>query len=191
MRQPLRLIAFLGATFATTWALSAARAGGPAPVPPDPLVVHEWGTFTSVHGVDGVGLEGLQHEEETLPSFVYSRDEVRACPLRRQGWKGLEVPVENVTRKMETPVIYVHSKTPRSLRVRVDFVGGLITQWYPVTDLLGPPELACDAGPLDLATVTRSFLEWDVEVLPGEMPAGVPGGSGGDPWAVAGGGDAG
>ena len=56
----------------------AVRADDAPPAPPDPLVVHEWGTFTSVHGVGGVGLEGLQHEEEGLPQFVYSRAKVRA-----------------------------------------------------------------------------------------------------------------
>ena len=28
----------------------------------DPLIVHEWGTFTSMQGSDGTTLEGLQHE---------------------------------------------------------------------------------------------------------------------------------
>src|SRR5262245_49488079 len=64
------------------------------------LVVHEWGTFTSVQGADGVSLEGVSHEEEPLPDFVYSRAKVRACPLRARGWKGLEVPAEHVTQKM-------------------------------------------------------------------------------------------
>lgn len=155
--------------------------------PPDPLVVHEWGTFTSMSGADGVGLDGLQHEEEVLPEFVYSRSEVRACPLRRQGYKGLEVPVGNVTHKMETPVLYVHTQSARSLRVRVEFVGGLISQWYPVTDLLGPPEGPCDGGPLDMKTVERSFLEWDVDALPKDAaePAEIPAVTPTDPWAYA------
>lgn len=61
------------------WVLSVAlvgvaRAGGDAC---DPLVVHEWGTFTSMQGSDGIALEGLQREEEGLPPFVQSRSEVR------------------------------------------------------------------------------------------------------------------
>src|SRR5262245_26122504 len=91
--------------------------GAPAPAS-DPLVVHEWGTFTSVQGADGIGLEGLQHEEEGLPDFVYSRAKVRDCPLRDKGYKGLEVPATHVTQKMETPVLYFHTKTPRRVRVR-------------------------------------------------------------------------
>ncbi len=38
------------------------------------LVAHEWGTFTSMQGSNGHVLEGLQHEEEGLPAFVYSRN---------------------------------------------------------------------------------------------------------------------
>ncbi len=167
--------------------------GGEAPAAPaapavnDPLIVHEWGTFTSMSGAEGAGLEGLQHEEEALPEFVYSRSEVRDCPLRKVGWKGLEVPASHVTQKMETPVIYVHSKTRRELKVRVDFVRGLLTQWYPVSDRLGPPELACDAGPLDLRQVERSFLEWDLNVIPPSegAPAGIPEVGANDPWAFA------
>jgi hypothetical protein len=160
--------------------------GGEAKEAAPPFVVHEWGTFTAVQGADGIALEGLQHEEEALPDFVYSRAKVRECPLRRQGYKGLEVPADHVTVKMETPVLYFHAKEPVRARVRVDFVGGLITQWYPVSDLLGPPEGSCDDGPLDLAKVERSFLQWDVDVLPGDAAArDVPSVGKGDPWAYA------
>ncbi|MFT7618024.1 MAG: hypothetical protein ACI97A_001663 [Planctomycetota bacterium] len=137
-----------------------------AQAPESSFDVHEWGTFTSMQGSQGLTLEGLQHEEERLPDFVYSRTEVRECPLRDAGYKGLEVPVTHVTQKMETPVIYFHSKTKRKLRVRVDFIGGLLTQWYPVSNLLGPPEASIDKGPLDLKTVKSSFLEWDIDIIP-------------------------
>src|SRR5689334_1575671 len=161
-------VAALGAAFLLS---PLARGGDPgeskpagsAPAADDPLIVHEWGTFTCLQGSDGVGLEGLSHEEEALPPFVYSRAKVRDCPLRAVGWKGLEVPAEHVTQKMETPVLYFHGEAARKARVRVDFVGGLITQWYPVSNLLGPPEGERDAGPLDLSKVKRSFLEWDLE----------------------------
>ena len=183
----MRSISILALGLVATLAGGRAVRAGEGKAPPDPLVVHEWGTFTTMSGADGVGLEGLAHEEEALPDFVYSRTKVRECPLRRQGYKGLEVPPSHVTNKMETPVLYVHSKTARSIRVRVDFVGGLISQWYPVTDLLGPAEGPCDAGPLDLRTIGRSFLEWDVDVLPQDAPrpAEVPEVDAKDPWAFA------
>lgn len=150
------------------------------------LVVHEWGTFTSVQGSRGVALEGLHQEEERLPGFVYSRAEVQECPLRDKGYKGLEVPVRRVTQKMETPVIYFHTKTPQRVRVRVDFVKGLISQWFPVTDTLGPPEAPAGSGPLDMSQVERSFLEWKVDLIPGTTPpAEVPQVSPDDPWSFA------
>ena len=34
--------------------------------------LHEWGTFTTVAGSDGVLLAGLQREEEELPRFVHT-----------------------------------------------------------------------------------------------------------------------
>lgn len=165
---------------AALWA--AAAEGGD-----DPFVVHEWGTFTSMQGSDGVVLEGLTREEESLPEFVYSRTEIRECPLRAQGWKGLEVAPDKVTQKMETPVLYFRSKTARKAKVRVDFVGGLVTQWYPVSDLLGPPERGIDEGPLDMSKVGRSFLQWDVDVLPlgAAPPAEVPAVPKDDPWQFA------
>jgi hypothetical protein len=176
------------AAFAVLLVIGATSVGAQSPsVAEDKLVVHEWGTFTSVQGSNGIALEGLQHEEERLPSFVYSRTEVRDCPLRQYGYKGLEVPVTSVTQKMETPVIYFHTKKARTLDVRVDFVKGLLTQWYPVSDRLGPPEQAQSKGPLDLATIDRSFLEWKIEL----HPAGAavfpepPVVASSDPWSFA------
>jgi hypothetical protein len=177
-------------------ATGAARAGdspegkpaAPGATPAEsPLVVHEWGTFTSMQGANGVLLEGLNREEESLPSFVYDRSKIRDCPLRDKGWKGLEVPADHVTQKMETPVIYFHSATSRRVRVRVDFMKGLLTQWYPVSDLVGPPEGPRGSAPLDVSKVARSFLQWDVNVMGkgGKSPPNVPKVAADDPWAFA------
>lgn len=193
MRARLALVAFLFAAAAGAASVPALAKGGnagPAPGPApasDSFVVHEWGTFTSVQGEGGLVLEGLEHEEEALPDFVYSRSKVRDCPLRAVGWKGLEVPAEHVTQKMETPVVYFHGKSPRRVRVRVDFVKGILTQWYPVSDLLGPPEGARDAGPLDVSKVERSFIQWDVDLSPGgaAAPAEMPEVAASDPWSFA------
>jgi hypothetical protein len=174
----LSILAFLAAA-------SSTPASDPTSNPtPGGLVVHEWGTFTSVQGSDGIALEGLQHEEEGLPAFVYSRSKVRACPLRDRGYKGLEVDVAHVTKKMETPVIYFHSPEACRVRLRVCFQKGLLSQWFPVTDLLGPPEKDAGAGPLDVSKVDESFLEWDVDVLaPGQGERDLPFVAKDSPWA--------
>ncbi len=179
-RFALALSATLGLGLAST----AAAGDDPG------LIVHEWGTFTSMQGSDGIALDGLHHEEEALPAFVYSRTHVRECPLRDRGYKGLEMPLAHVNNKMETPVVYFYSEKPLAeplrVRLRVGFDGGLITQWYPVSDLLGPPEGPRDGGPLDMAGVKGSFLEWGVDLLP-HRPQGyaVPHVEPGDPWAFA------
>src|SRR5215204_167453 len=49
-------------------------ASGKAPMKPAPkadYVAHEWGTFTSVQGRDGVQLEWNPFVVEELPKFVY------------------------------------------------------------------------------------------------------------------------
>src|SRR5262245_4700381 len=183
-----RLVVALGSiALLSAGGVALAKGGNSAPPPAAPLVVHEWGTFTSVQGTKGLVLEGLHPEEEPLPAFVYSRAKVRDCPLRAYGWKGLETQPTHVTQKMETPVIYFHGGVGTRRRVRVDFVKGLITQWYPVSDLLGPPEGKSEDGPLDVAKVERSFLEWEVELLEAGAPppSQVPTVAKDDPWSFA------
>jgi hypothetical protein len=92
------------------------------------LVVHEWGTFTSVVGQDGYALiwRPLTVESD-LPSFVHSVDTGYA-------WRGLRYPSKSgltVRVRMETPVLYFYSKEETTVAVKVGFPGGRITEWYP------------------------------------------------------------
>lgn len=112
--------------------------------------LHEWGTFTTVAGSDGVLLSGLEREEEQLPAFVESHDGfensthpnmnnfARIARLHgtsgyaAPGQKGLaNRPLAGVTVKMETPVLYFHSPEAFQAKVRIGFEGGTISQWYP------------------------------------------------------------
>jgi len=162
----------------------------------DPLVVHEWGTFTSMQGSDGVTLEGLQWEEEALPEFVHSLvrfdQQADAEPLMKSK---LPRSVRRVTQKMETPVLYFHTKTRRSVKVRVDFKNGLMTQWYPVADSMWPwpsqlepnPNPRRGQAPFDLTRVGESHLAWHVELIPLSegLPAGIPTVAADDIWQYA------
>ncbi len=121
------------------------------------LVVHEWGTFTSVQGSDGKSLEGMQHEEEALPYFVYNIDQMmielstgipqsftgrcspgcRAC-IKGYCEDGYNDPVAPqptrrlvVKQKMETPVMYFYSDKPAEVSVSVSFPQGIISQFFP------------------------------------------------------------
>ena len=90
------------------------------------LIVHEWGTFTSMQGSDGITLEGLHHEEEALPPFVqnYAKatgDVVRDGLMK----KGIRADIVHVTEKMETPVTYFYTAHPQKVRAKVVFNCGL------------------------------------------------------------------
>jgi hypothetical protein len=93
----------------------------------DKLVVHEWGTFTSVAGRDGVALEWRPlNGPSDLPKFVHSIQE-GDDGLRQQKGKGdLRASV-----RMETPVLYFYSPAEMNVSVKVDFPKGKITEWYP------------------------------------------------------------
>lgn len=92
------------------------------------LVVHEWGTFTSVAGQDGRALVWRPLTVESdLPSFVYSVD-------KGDTWRGLRYPSKSglaVRVRMETPVLYFYAKEGMTVAVKVGFPGGRITEWYP------------------------------------------------------------
>ena len=100
------------------------------------LVVHEWGTFTSVAGRDGAALSWRPLSfESDLPSFVYSIDQGAtwlAQPLRYPSKSGMYVTV-----RMETPVLYFYAKQETAVSVKVGFPGGKITEWYPQARALG------------------------------------------------------
>ena len=104
------------------------------PPPPGGFTLHEWGTFTSVSGSDGILLPGVERSEEALPSFTYAHEAMHhndsiAVPFSKGiAWTR---PLANVTVRMETPVIYFYTKEPFQARVDVGFKGGTISQWYP------------------------------------------------------------
>lgn len=134
----------------------------------DRLVVHEWGTFTSFEGADGATMEGMQHESEALPSFVHSRLSAEASPLAVYGDPSRDVPVHHCRGKMETPVIYFHTKTARRVKVEVDYLG-LLSQWYPNASKATPSftDLDANAGQVqDLTAVKESSLTWELDLIP-------------------------
>src|SRR5882724_1054732 len=94
--------------FAATLALLACSlfAGGLSG-PSEDLVVHEWGTFTSIAGPDGNALEWLPaNRSSDLPSFV--------CRFRDK------ISIRGTVR-METPVLYFYSSRETDVSVKVNF----------------------------------------------------------------------
>jgi hypothetical protein len=117
------------------------------------LVVHEWGTFLTVQGSDGVTLGGMVDSEEALPFFVRERD--------LGGYSRAKMYT-----KMETPVTYFYTDRPRRVQVQVAMPQGLLTHWFPVVHQFGPPAGA------KVVSNSGSFLDWgDFEIIPDTRPA--------------------
>ncbi len=155
-------------------------------------VAHEWGTFTSVINKDGKQIQGLHHEEEALPNFVYDLSRVEQTtpndppifrtPRRRGGGRTrgftpasmnlMPIPTftEKITQKMETPVIYFYTDKKIDVKVRVDFPKGVISQWFPNISSINPSEEA-----------KNGYGVWDIEVLKTKTAA-LPQTSGNSIW---------
>lgn len=92
------------------------------------LIVHEWGTFTSVMSKDGSSLTWRPLSVESdLPSFIYSIDDGKS-------FAGFRYPTKSsfaVHVRMETPVLYFYANQEINATVKVDFPNGKITEWYP------------------------------------------------------------
>lgn len=91
------------------------------------LVVHEWGTFTSIAGKNGLALDWRPlNGPSDLPKFVYTVSDRSLGPRRVQGKGELRGLV-----RMETPILYFYADREIDVNVKVDFPDGKITEWYP------------------------------------------------------------
>src|SRR4051812_11029335 len=91
------------------------------------FVVHEWGTFTSVQGADGIQIEWNPLIKTDLPTFVYSRNVQQggfAKGYQLSDFLGKGAMPSFV--RMETPVIYFYSEKECTADVRVHFPLGRI-----------------------------------------------------------------
>lgn len=128
------------------------------------LVAHEWGTFTSVAGIDGTPVQWAPLiGAPDLPCFV---DHLSPHNLKLA--LGLV--------RMETPVLYFYSPRALELSVEVQFPNGWITEWYPQANRI-KPELSLTSR-ID-PPVGQGQIDWDsVQVKPGansEFPANAGG----------------
>ncbi|MDZ4688394.1 MAG: hypothetical protein SH850_25245 [Planctomycetaceae bacterium] len=153
-----------GESAATTALLAADRDATPDQAVP--LIVHEWGTFTSFSGSDGVKLEFRPLEERDLPGFVFNRSRHSLPSLSKNSIPAIQ--------RMETPVTYFYTPVERDVTVRVSFPQGLLTEFYPPVRSLGPkvegngflfsPVVETTSPPLK-----DSWLDWGrVHLIPPE-----------------------
>lgn len=102
--------------------------------------------------------------------------------------KGMPMALlQNVTVKMETPVIYFYGDDTPKVNVKVGFNGGTISQWYPhrksgdtpnkflkgenklsdpLKKMIGDREMVLMNRPIDFSKPYNGAIEWDVEIIP-------------------------
>lgn len=132
----------------------------------DKLVVHEWGTFTSLQNERGEQLGGVNIDDEPVPKFVQNLNPhvlQSSYTLRQVHAKGAPHRHPYVNVRLETPVIYFYPPDGlRSMNVDVDvmFRGGWLTEFYPtaLADAPGLKQGSFEFGPITPSTVGR--LSW-------------------------------
>jgi hypothetical protein len=140
----------------TRIAIVAALALGITDAKTGGLVVHEWGTFTSVADERGLPVQWAPLSgTEDLPCFV-SRLDLK----NYKAFPGLV--------RMETPVLFFYSQRPMTASVQVDFPKGWITEYYPQ-----PSNVSKEDGENSYTGTDykNGRADWtSVEILPGENP---------------------
>jgi hypothetical protein len=125
------------------------------------LTAHEWGTFTSIAGRDGLAVKWSPLSGSTdLPGFVqhfHSGD-------YKVGLRG--------TVRMETPVLYFYSPQEATVSVKVKFSKGVITEWYPSASHIEPdPERFLNPQALFQRHINGSIAWNSVTVSPDLAPS--------------------
>jgi hypothetical protein len=120
---------------------------------PQSLVVHEWGTFTSIAGPDGRAVEWLPLDRPTeLPRFV-----------NRFGFTSIKGSLPAKVR-METPVLYFYAPADTTVNVKIQFRQGLVTEWFPRAEVVPANATASSLRRSDF----ESSIAWTgVKVSPG------------------------
>jgi hypothetical protein len=136
---------------------------------------HEWGTFTSIQGSDGVPLTWNPFTKTDLPVFVYELNQ----PLKNSGtqiranlqkWIGAK-SASMWLQRMETPVIYFYPDAPMTVDVQVDFPQGQITEWYPQVTKFGPTDGSSGLWPRN----SKSLVRWQqLHLLGAARGDGIP-----------------
>jgi len=125
------------------------------------LVVHEWGTFTSLQDESGRAIGGINSDDEPVPKFVHDLNRLlvlKPSELPPVFYQGAPHCHPCVTMRLETPVIYFHladeTSKPLIVDVRVAWRGGWLTQFFPEAQAEAPGAF----GALNEGTVGR--LAW-------------------------------
>ncbi|HEX5070893.1 MAG TPA: hypothetical protein VFV78_11825 [Vicinamibacterales bacterium] len=170
------VVALVASLSGTAAALRAAQ------VPAQNVIVHEWGTFTTIAGEDGqamnwVPLGGptdlpcfVEHYKNRLFKVILAPDAEAPVPMEYETARSSLVGKV----RMETPVLYFYSSKEAAVSVRVRFPQGLLTEWYPTATATQPNVLP---KVLDDPSVVGG-LDWPyVAITPDRTPS-LPMGTG-------------
>ena len=142
---------------------ATASPAGQSAVTEKPFVVHEWGTFTTFSGSNGVHLEFRPLLDQDLPGFVMNRARQSGSinPFIDKGRIATRV-------RMETPVTYFYTDRERTVRASVEFPEGMLTEFYPPVASMSPPyDKLLASGPGE--PIGNSRLDWgEVHLIPEE-----------------------
>ena len=150
----------------------------PAGAAGDRLVVHEWGTFTSLQDEQGRELAGINIDDEPVPAFVHNLNRLLLSQpvLSSLHWqyrsKGAPRHHPLVTMRLETPVIYFYppasQREPLRIDVSVRFQGGWLTEFYPEAHATAPglKEGGFEFG--ELSESSTSSLAWNDLTIGGD-----------------------
>jgi hypothetical protein len=161
LNRGLAVLATAALVFGTGW--REARAG-------ERMIVHEWGTFTSLQDDDGMEMTGINIDDEPVPDFVhnlspYLLNSSSLSPDWQYRQKGTPRQHPMVAMRLETPVIYFYpppsALEPVEVDVNVRFRGGWLTEFYPraKVDGLGVKNGAFQFG--ELTPQTIAGLRWE------------------------------
>lgn len=127
-------------------------------------VAHEWGTFTSVQGSDGVQLGWNPLVTSDLPGFVYNPQKLAKEHRNFEVFLGKAMALS--LQRMETPVIYFYADKEQQVEVTVNFPQGWVTEWFP--------RAAAPQGKPELSATGLRVIRWkDVRILPQQPNAGL------------------
>jgi hypothetical protein len=148
-----------------------------APVPAgDRLVIHEWGTFTSLQDETGSSVAGVNTDDEPVPEFVHRISELIPQPseLAPVYYKGVPRSHQQVRMRLETPVLYFYPPAglhePLHATVGVGFRGGWLTEYFPRADVSAPGLKEGKFRYAGLSPKTMGTLEWHDLSIGGDYP---------------------
>jgi len=116
------------------------------------LIIHEWGTFTSLQDEAGRTLDGINTEDEPLPRFTHDIDHLLVLKknnLPARFYQGAPASLPHVTMRLETPVLYFYPPA-----------GSTLLNWVV--------EVGETSAPV-LSKVSASGAGGMVDVLPSEL----------------------